>query len=201
MRVISGRLKGRVLVAPKGRGVRPTSDQVKETLFNMIGSRIERAMFLDLFAGTGNVGIEALSRGAACTVFIEKHPAYVQILKRNLAACGIEAESVVYCGDANNIIRVLRKERWQFQVIFLDPPYRQTRMLCDLFSQLIKMALIEETGLIIAEHSHTFPPPSHPDASFSLTKQRRIGDTALSFYEIEQYHPRSHEATKEIIEH
>jgi 16S rRNA (guanine(966)-N(2))-methyltransferase RsmD len=197
MRVISGCLKGRALVAPKGRGVRPTSDQVKETLFNIIGSRIEQATFLDLFAGTGNVGIEALSRGAERAVFVEKHPAHVQILKRNLAACAIESKSVVYCGDANKIIRVLRKECWQFQVLFLDPPYRQTRMLRDLLSQLTEMACVAKTGLIITEHIHTFEPPSHPGGSFSLTKQRRIGNTTLSFYEVENSFP----ATKEIIEH
>jgi 16S rRNA (guanine(966)-N(2))-methyltransferase RsmD len=186
MRVVSGHLKGRALVAPKGRGVRPTSDQVKETLFNMIGARIEQATFLDLFAGTGNVGIEALSRGAARVVFVEKHPAYVQTLKRNLAACAIESESVIYCGDANKILRVLRRDGWQFQVLFLDPPYRQTRMLCDLLSRLTETTCVAETGLMIAEHRHAFSPPSHPGGSFSLTKQRRIGNTALSFYEIEK---------------
>lgn len=186
MRVISGRLKGHALFAPRGRGVRPTSDQVKETLFNMIGSRIEQATFLDLFAGTGNVGIEALSRGAERVVFVEKHPAHVRMLKRNLTACAIESASVVYCGDANKILRVLNKEHWQFQVVFLDPPYRQTRMLGDLLSRLAETAYIAETGLIVTEHIHTFTPPSHPGGSFSLTKRRRIGNTILSFYEREQ---------------
>lgn len=185
MRVISGRFKSRALLAPKSRTLRPTSDQVKEALFNMLGQRVVAATVLDLFAGIGNVGIEALSRGAEHVIFVEKNPSHVRFLKRNLSACALKTESIVYCGDANKILRVLHKNLRRFDIIFLDPPYRQTKMLCDIIQHIINLALVAETGLIVVEHAHSFVPPSNPGGRFSLTKLRRIGDTALSFYCIE----------------
>jgi 16S rRNA (guanine(966)-N(2))-methyltransferase RsmD len=182
MRIIGGNLKGHTLFAPKGRRLRPTSDHVKETLFNMLGQDIVHATFLDLFAGTGNIGIEALSRGAERAVFVEKDPSHVRALKRNLAACALESRSQVYRGDANKIVDLLQKKNWCFNVVFLDPPYRQTNMLSDMLRRVVDMALLAETGFIVAEHAHTFIPPSILGESFSLTKQRQIGDTALSFY-------------------
>jgi 16S rRNA (guanine966-N2)-methyltransferase len=182
MRVISGSLRGRKLFAPKGQGLRPTSDQVKETLFNMIGPRIVRASVLDLFAGTGNVGIEAVSRGAEQVVLVEKNPTYMRVLRRNLAACGIESACRVYCGDANKIVSVLHKEQWCFDLIFLDPPYRQTNLLTDMLRQIIELALLAEGGLVIAEHTPTFAPPSGCGKRLTLMKQRRVSDTMLSFY-------------------
>ena len=182
MRVISGSLRGHTLFAPKGQGLRPTSDLAKETLFNMIGRQVGQATVLDLFAGTGNIGIEALSREADQVVFVEKEPAYVRFLKRNLTACALESRSRVYCGDANKIITVLHKEGWRFQIVFLDPPYRQTNMLSDLLRRVVELALLAETALLIAEHAHAFTPPATLSAGISLTKQRRVGDTMLSFY-------------------
>lgn len=182
MRVISGRLRGHALIAPKGQGLRPTADLVKETLFNMLGGQVPAATFLDLFAGTGSIGIEALSRAAAQVVFVEKDPAYLRVLQRNLAACAVEARSRVYCGDANKILTVLRKEGWRFQFVYLDPPYRQTNMLRDLLRRLADSSLLADTATMIAEHAHTFIPPATLNAEISLTKQRRIGDTMLSFY-------------------
>lgn len=182
MRVISGQFKGLTLFAPKGREIRPTADVVKETLFNMLGEAIRQAMALDLFAGTGNVGIEALSRGATRVVFVEKHPLHVQMLYRNLKTCGITDEAVVYHSDANKILPLLAKDHWQFQFMYLDPPYRQTRMLCDVLQRVIGLGLVAENGVIVVEHAYPFSPPSHLHESFSLTKQRQIGDTMLSFY-------------------
>ena len=188
MRVISGRLKGRPLLAPKGHSIRPTSDQAKETLFNMLGPYVHQATMLDLFAGTGNVGIEALSRGAERVVFVEKAPKHLYILKRNLSVCDLESESgssqrsIVYHGDANKIITRLHKNHWCFDLAFLDPPYRQTNLLCDILCKVLDLSLIKQNGLIVIEHATAFTPPAEPGHSFSLTKQRRIGDTTLSFY-------------------
>ncbi len=182
MRVISGRLKGRTLFAPKGHKVRPTSDRVKETLFNMVGQDIPHSKFLDIFAGTGNIGIEALSRDAEQVVFIEKQPAYIQVLKRNLADCGVEDKSVVYCNDANNVLPLLKKALWRFDVIFLDPPYRQTKMLHDVLEKVVELSLVSETGIVVVEHACTFTPESIIFRKLELTKSRRIGDTTLSFY-------------------
>lgn len=185
MRVISGSLKGHTLFAPKGRRLRPTSDQLKETLFNMIGAHVVQATFLDVFAGTGSIGIEALSRDAKWGVFIEKESACIRILKRNLAACALESRSRVYCGDANKILNILQKENWCFTLVFLDPPYRQTNMLTDILQRLVSMTLVAETSLIVAEHAHTFAPPPALAKGFFLTKHRQIGNTTLSFYRVE----------------
>lgn len=182
MRIIGGRLKGRPLTAPKGRSLRPTSDQVKETLFNMIGQQIQDALVLDLFAGTGNVGIEALSRGAAWTVFVEKEKRHVMCLTENILRCKIQKQSTVYHGDANKALRNFQKQHMQFDLAFLDPPYRQTNTLTDIFSRILGLSLMAESGLLILEHASSFIPPPEPGHGFSLTKQRRIGDTTLSFY-------------------
>lgn len=183
MRVISGRLRGRNLFAPKGHNIRPTSDQVKESLFNIIGSRVLHATFLDLFAGTGNIGIEALSRHAARVVFVEKSPEHVRVIKRNLAVCQLESESRVYCGDANNMLRVLQKAAWTFDIIFVDPPYRQTNMLRDILTHIVERSLLADTGLLVVEHANTFIPQPNIGETLFLSKNRRIGDTTLSFYQ------------------
>jgi len=182
VRVISGTLRGRNLRAPKGQNLRPTSDQVKETLFNMIGGDIREAVCLDLFAGTGNVGIEALSRHAAHVVFVEKAPEHFRVLKENLATCGVEANATVFCGDANILLRKLQKSGMTFDVIYLDPPYRQTNMLFDMLGRIADMAMLNADGQVIVEHAsaHEMPPLIHD--ALELTKSRRVGDTTLSFY-------------------
>ena len=191
MRVISGTLKGRTLLAPKGQSLRPTADQVKETLFNMIGGEILDARCLDLFAGTGNVGIEAISRQAAHVVFVEKVPAHLRVLKQNLAACGIEADCAVYCGDANILLRKLQKAAQPFDIIYLDPPYRQTNMLRDILERLAASALLSARGMIIVEHAADAELPAAILDALYLSKSRRIGDTALSFYRLaaNNHHP------------
>ena len=182
MRVISGALKGRKLFVPKGRTIRPTSDHVKETLFNIIGPDIVQATFLDVFAGCGSIGIEALSRQAAQAVFVEKAPAHIRALRRNLAACSIETRDQVYCGDANKALSILQKAEWRFDLIYVDPPYRQTNMLRDILEKIVDLALLADTGRLIAEHSHTFAPRSTIGKNLTLEQRRRIGDTTLSFY-------------------
>ena len=184
MRIISGSLRGRSLNAPKGQGVRPTSDQVKESLFNIIGPRTTQAAVLDLFAGTGNLGIEALSRDAERAVFVEKVPTHFQVLQRNLAHCGVEEKSDAYCGDANKLLRMLQRKYGQFDIIFLDPPYRHTKMLRDVLSHIVKRKILVENGLLIAEHSQTFTPPADVENSLFLEKTRRFGDTCISFYQL-----------------
>ena len=183
VRIISGTLRGRSLNAPKGQGVRPTSDQVKESLFNIIGPKIVQATVLDLFAGTGNLGIEAISRAAARVVFVEKVLTHFQVLKRNLSDCGVEAKSDAYCGDANTMLRVLQRKYGQFDVIFLDPPYRHTKMLREVIAQIVRRELLAEDGLLIVEHAQTFTPPTEAGDLLRLEKTRRFGDTCISFYQ------------------
>src|SRR4030095_4356237 len=120
MRVIAGRYKGRRVKAPTWEGLRPTSDKLRETLFNILASRIEGARVLDGFAGTGAVGIEALSRGAAHVTFVEQDRRAVSLIQVNLAGCGIEADYNVSQGDVG---AALRHGSALFDLILLDPPY------------------------------------------------------------------------------
>ena len=182
MRVISGTLRGRTLRAPKGQSLRPTSDQVKETLFNIIGTEIQSATCLDLFAGTGNVGIEALSRQAAHVAFVEKAPAHFRVLQGTLAACGLASRATVFCGDANILLRKLQKSGMTFDLIYLDPPYRQTNMLRDMLERIAEMALLNANGQVIVEHATAQEMPAAILDALELTKSRRVGDTTLSFY-------------------
>jgi 16S rRNA (guanine(966)-N(2))-methyltransferase RsmD len=178
-------LRGYTLAVPRGYTLRPTSDQVKESLFNMIAEEIPHATFLDVFAGTGNIGIEALSRGAEQVIFVEKSPRHTRILRQNIAACALQTQSLVYCGDANKILQLLRKKTRKFDIIFLDPPYRQTNMLQDILENIVDYALLCKTGLLVVEHGSTFTPSANIREKLFLTKNRRIGDTTLSFYRVD----------------
>jgi 16S rRNA (guanine(966)-N(2))-methyltransferase RsmD len=121
MRVIAGRLKGRRLEAPTAEGLRPTSDKLRETLFNILAPRIAGARVLDGYAGTGAIGIEALSRGAARVTFVEADRRAAALIARNLAACGVEAD---YTIERDDVVSVLRRSAGaSFDLILLDPPY------------------------------------------------------------------------------
>ncbi len=127
MRVIAGRHGGRRLQAPAGEATRPTSDRVREALFSILGARVEGAHVLDLFAGSGALGIEALSRGAAAATFVDAAPDAVRVLRGNLAALGEEAE--VVHGDALRWLRAAPRRARQYDLVFLDPPYRRAATL------------------------------------------------------------------------
>jgi 16S rRNA (guanine966-N2)-methyltransferase len=122
MRIIAGQLKGRRLKAPGWEGLRPTSDKVRETLFNILAPRIEGARVLDGYAGTGAVGIEAISRGAAHVSFVEQDRRAAALIAQNLAACGVEQGYTIHCGDVVTALGRLPEED-RFDLILLDPPY------------------------------------------------------------------------------
>src|SRR5438045_4581545 len=124
MRIIAGKVRSRQLKSLKGLTLRPTSDMLRETLFNILGPAVEGSRFLDLFAGTGAVGIEAISRGAALAVFVENHASTMRLLRENLAALEIKSEARVIASSASSAIAKLEKEIPAiFDFIFLDPPY------------------------------------------------------------------------------
>ncbi|GAK50973.1 N6-adenine-specific methylase [Candidatus Moduliflexus flocculans] len=148
----------------------------------MIGGDIRGATCLDLFAGTGNVGIEALSRQAAHVVFIEKAPAHFRVLQENLTACGLNSNATVFCGDANILLKKLQKAGMTFDLIYLDPPYRQTNMLRDVLERIAEMGLLAPDGQVIVEHASAHEMPSAILDALELSKTRRVGDTTLSFY-------------------
>ncbi|MFZ5877104.1 MAG: 16S rRNA (guanine(966)-N(2))-methyltransferase RsmD [Nitrospirota bacterium] len=183
MRVIAGRFKGRRLRAPRGYAVRPTSDKVKGALFNILGSRIEGAKVVDLFAGTGSIGIEALSRGAAHVLFVEDDPAAREAIAANLAACEIPArEATLWKGrGVAGLIRHLKTHPGDAaDLIFADPPYRQPETLRLLRPFVAGLGLADD-GWLIVEHSKDaeIPPPEPPVA---LARVCAYGDTVLSIF-------------------
>ena len=177
MRVVGGIAKGRRLKALKGLNIRPTSDKVKESIFNILGDKIIDAIFLDLCAGTGGIGIEALSRGAKETLFVENNQRAVKLIKENLSLCKLENNSKVVCDDA---VRFLEDSDKRFDIIFFDPPYKS-----DLFEKAMivfdRKELLNNNGILIIEHNSKTTLPEETN-SLILLKKYKYGDTTLSLY-------------------
>lgn len=182
MRIIAGHLKGRRLKAPRGRDVRPTSDKVKGALFNIVGQRIEGASMVDLFAGTGNVGIEALSRGAAHVVFVENDPAARAVLVANLTVCGLSARESTLWGNRGvaGLLSHLKQQPRSYDLIFADPPYHRPETFRLLRPFLQGLALGPD-GWLVIEHASDVPAPS-PTSPMIQLREYRYGDTTLSVY-------------------
>src|SRR5688500_2744851 len=176
MRVIAGRFKGRRLKATTWDGLRPTSDKLRETLFNILAPRINGARVLDGFAGTGAVGIEALSRGAAHVTFVEQDRRAVALIQANLAACGVDADYNVTHGD---VAATLRNGSALFDVILLDPPYDLHPMSPTLEAAAARLSA---EGLLVLERATRHD----PDIPATLTRVRDVksGDSSLTFFEI-----------------
>lgn len=171
MRVVAGEWRGRRLKAPPG--VRPTADRVKEALFSILGDRVAGARVLDLFAGSGALGIEALSRGAAHGTFVEQDPAVLAVLRTNLPD---SERATVERGSA---VVHLRGASAQYDLVFLDPPYRQARRLGPELSGLLSAALAPG-GLAISESDRREPLDLSP--AFAVHDERRYGDTLIRFH-------------------
>lgn len=200
IRIIGGTFKGRRLKTfkprkiPKGsirgegmsrrrRGspkaaVRFTADRVKEALFDILGQRIVDSSFLDLYAGSGSIGIEALSRGARRVTFCEKDPGGIDIIKHNLVKLKCQQRCEVYRGDA---IELSERIKGHFDIAFLDPPYRNGKVIGKILQIISRSGILKEAGLVIAEH-HKSTNLAKGIGRFALTRQARYGDTVLSFY-------------------
>lgn len=179
MRVIAGIAKGRRLKVPKTAGVRPTSDYLREALFDILGASVRGVRFLDLYAGSGAVGIEALSRGAAETVFVEQDRRCLHALRQNLAAVGLEGGEVV-SGDVLTILRRLAGQKRSFDIIFLDPPYG-TDLAQRTLVLLGSTPLLRQRGVVIIEHFRKDPLPVTVGALLKV-REKVHGQTVLSFY-------------------
>jgi len=179
MRISSGTAKGTQLRSP-GAGVRPTSDRVKEALFNALAPRLADARVLDLFAGTGALGIEALSRGAARAVFVERDPRAVAAIRRNLAAARVEDLAEVRRAAVPGALDALEREGAVFDLIVLDPPYGQDLPARTLRRLAASRALLAPDGVIAAE-GHWRDDPGEI-AGLARTREARYGETGLWFY-------------------
>lgn len=183
MRVIAGTARGRRLTAPRGPRTRPTADRVREALFAILSSMsgpLEGRAVLDVFAGTGALGIEAMSRGADCAVFVDSSREAVAVVNLNLAATGFSDRGIVIPRDFNAAFSQLEREGKRFRLIFLDPPYRKG-LLEKCLDRLQGSALLERDCVVVAELSSR----ERLDETFGaleLTDRRVYGDTALAFF-------------------
>jgi 16S rRNA (guanine966-N2)-methyltransferase len=177
MRVIAGRLGGRRLKAPKGRVTRPTSDRVREGLFAMLGD-VQGTSVLDLFAGTGALGVEALSRGASSVVFVERDAPAVSALKDNLAALGIEPiEAEVRRTDALRALRSARTREETYDLVFIDPPYGQAHDWGPELSMVLP-SLLRTGARVVVESDRRTP----LELGMEVGQERRYGDTSIRIH-------------------
>jgi 16S rRNA (guanine966-N2)-methyltransferase len=183
MRIIAGKFGRRTLGGVGKLKLRPTSDQLRETLFDVLGPIVEGSLFVDVYAGTGAVGIEALSRGAREVIFIEEHPAAVTLLRKNLARIEVVRGVEILTGDALRGLETLASRHRMADVIFLDPPYKEIAEYERTLDFLDGARLLAPAGRIVVEHPCR---QELPDRLERLERSRLLeqGDAALSFYRL-----------------
>ena len=177
MRVVAGRFGGRRLAAPPGRGTRPTSDRVREALFSILGA-LDGERVLDLYAGSGALAIEALSRGAGRALLVERDPRAVAVIRANLEALGLaEPAAAVHAGPARSALRNASQRGDTYDLIFLDPPYRSAPELGRELSAALE-PLLSGSGRVVTESDRRTP----LELALPLTQERRYGDTLIRIH-------------------
>jgi 16S rRNA (guanine966-N2)-methyltransferase len=179
VRVVGGEFKGRKLVVPGGRRIRPTSDRVREAIFDILGPVWTFQRILDLFAGTGALGIEALSRGSQEAVFVEQGKGALTVLTGNLKALGLKSRAWVLPLAAKKGIAILGEKGMVFDLILMDPPYGKGLMEKTL-AEIVQVRILASDGVIVAEHSSR--EEILPPLGLAISQQRRYGDTTVSFF-------------------
>jgi 16S rRNA (guanine966-N2)-methyltransferase len=180
MRVVSGECKGRPLKAVPGSSTRPTTDKVKESIFNIIGPYFNGGLVLDLFAGSGGLGIEALSRGMDKALFIDREYKAVQTIKQNLEACHFTDRAEVYKNDSERALKAIVKRELCFDLILLDPPYKKQRLV-ELLEFIGNYNLLTENGYIVCEHAADVTLPDRVN-HFERWKFETYGMISVSIY-------------------
>ena len=184
MRIVAGKYRGRLLKPVRGLDVRPTSDRLRETLFNILAPRIAGTRFLDLCAGSGAVGMEALSRGAIHVTFVDQSRPACSVIRDNLASIDIEAEATVLCRDAVAAVRWFASQGTQFDVVFFDPPYA-SGIYSAVLSLIGTQNLLAEDGIAVVEHRAKAPP--EPEFGELRTyREVKQGESALTFYRLSE---------------
>ncbi len=174
MKIIAGALKGRRLVTPRGPTTRPTADQVRIALMDTLMPWLDGVRFLDLFAGAGAVGLEALSRGAAHATLVERDARAVAALRRNVAALGMERSTRILSEDVRRAVHRLERQHERFGVVFLDPPY-ETELLAAALAALGTGGLLSPPSLVIAQHLTKRAPAPARSASCTPTARADLG--------------------------
>ena len=179
LRIIGGTLKGKKLYSVRDTSIRPTADRLRESIFNILSQRVLNAMVLDLFAGTGALGIEALSRGAESVVFVDNRKTALSVLRRNIDSCMLDQKANIVKWNIRQNLNCIRSKKQHFDLIFLDPPYDKNLIKPTLFN-LDKSNSLKNKARIVAEHSFLEPIPTDFIA-FDLLDQRKYGKTLVSF--------------------
>ena len=174
MRVISGSKRGSVLYAPEGLGTRPTTDRIKESLFNILMPMLSESCFLDLFAGSGAIGIEALSRGAQKAVFVDSDPKAVRIVKKNITKTGFEDSSLVLGMDHKRALKKLEDSGYRFDIIFMDPPY-YSDFIENILDEIKNSGILNKEGIVVVEQAKDEPEIVTP--GFSVFRIKDYGKT------------------------
>ena len=179
LRIISGNLKGKKIFTLPGKEVRPTADRLRESIFNILGHGVRNATVLDLYAGTGAFGIEALSRGAVFTAFIDVNKKAMEIIKKNVRACNLGANSQTLLWDIVKNLDCLKTMPQMFDLVFLDPPYGQNLIPATL-DHLCRLEKLKKNARIIIEHAVCDPIPLHMPG-YGTVDQRKYGKTLITF--------------------
>ena len=179
MRIIGGNLKGKRLSSIRGSRIRPTADRIRESIFNILSDRVQGTTVLDLFSGTGALGIEALSRGAAFAVLIDKYINAVRLIEKNVRACALEKEVKVIQWDITKNLKCIGGFRQTFELVFMDPPYGQMTLAKTLMN-LDRSHSLKKGALLVIEHAQ-IEPLDLELGRFTVTDQRKYGKTLVSF--------------------
>ena len=185
MRVLAGALKGRRLRTPRGATTRPTADQVRIALMDTLTPRLPGARLLDLFAGAGGVGLEALSRGAAHATFVERDPRALEALRANVDTLGVGEQARIERGAVRAIVERLARGQARYDLVFLDPPYEAEAVVATV-EQLGGLDVVVPDGLVIAQHLTKRPPPART-GRLAAFRTRRFGETTLTFFRADGY--------------
>jgi len=182
MRIIGGESRGRKLKSPRGRSVRPTSERTREALFDILGARVPGSRFLDLFAGAGAVGLEALSRGAGQVVLVEESERAAKVIRENAAALGRPGQVKVVRASAAAAVRGLAAAGAKFDVVFMDPPYRERAALERTLAEVARPeGILARDAIVVVEHDARSEPPP-PTGILVAERSRRFGDAVLTFF-------------------
>ena len=168
MRIISGQAKGRKISAPKGLATRPVTDMIKGALFNVWGEAVRQSFFLDLFAGSGSVGLEALSRGARFVVFVDAGKEAVKIIKRNLDVCGFNDNFEIYGKDVFQVLPILNRQGLKFDYIYIDPPFTDSAIFSKIIPALNTGLLLQPNGHLVIRSAKSIDLPQHSKALHRL---------------------------------
>jgi 16S rRNA (guanine(966)-N(2))-methyltransferase RsmD len=190
VRVIAGAFKSRLLKTLEGKLTRPTSDRLKETLFNLLQTQLKGRRFLDCFAGSGSIGIEALSRGASYAAFIESSPRASKVIRENLERLGLvlSRDYILLNQAVENGLKILQQAGSKFDIVFLDPPYAAAEQYPKVLEKLQHYKILNDEAVVIAEHSKHLTLVSEA-AGLTRVRELKQGDSVLSVYSISKLSP------------